>query len=71
MLVVIGNEHCSRCEMTKSILNSKNIEYQYWLLNDLPQDLQDKYMGMAQEKGMMNMPLIIKDDELISLQEVG
>ncbi len=70
MLLVIGTENCSKCLMTKNILDSKGIEYTYQLLNSLSKHEQDIYLDMAQKVKQMSMPLIIKDGQIITLQEV-
>ncbi len=70
MLLVIGTENCSKCLMTKNILDSKGIEYTYQLLNSLSKHEQDIYLDMAQKAKQMSMPLIIKDGQIITLQEV-
>jgi glutaredoxin len=70
MIKVLGTNNCSRCEMTKTILINKNIEFEYNIITDLPSDLQSEYMSKAREIGQMSFPLIIKDGEFIQLQEV-
>jgi glutaredoxin len=67
---VIGTIGCSRCVMTKNVLTNKGIEFDYILLNSLPQDEQDRLLDLATKKNLMNFPLIIKNDEAITLQEV-
>lgn len=70
MLLVIGTENCSRCNMTKNILNNKGIEFDYKLISSFSTDDKDKYMNMAQQTGQMSFPLIIKDNKIITIQEV-
>jgi len=70
MILVIGTENCSRCNMVKNILNNKNIEYDYKLINSLSDEDKNKYINMAQCIGQMSFPLIIKDEKIITLQEV-
>lgn len=68
MIKVIGNTNCSRCAMTKKILEKNNIEFEYVLITDL--DNQSELLEEATQKGLMSFPLIIKDGTMISLQEV-
>lgn len=68
MIKVIGNENCSRCEMTKQILKQNNIEFEYTLFSELDNQLELKKEAML--KGMMNFPIIIKDEVIVDLQEV-
>jgi glutaredoxin len=70
MLLIIGSENCGRCHITKELLNQKGIEYEYKLMSSLSEDEKNKYLNMAKEKKQMSMPLIIKDGQLITLQEV-
>lgn len=70
MVKLIGMNNCGKCIMTKQILENKNVEYEYILLEDLSKEKQDEYMNMAKEKRMMSMPLILKNEQLITLQEV-
>jgi len=55
--------------MTKGFLDNKNIEYEYKLLSSLNEEDQQKYINMAKQAQKMTMPLIIKNDRIISLQE--
>ena len=70
MIKVIGKENCSACEMTKTILKNRGIDFEYKLLNDLDGDLKKEYMQLAREQGKLSMPLIVKNEQLITLQEV-
>jgi hypothetical protein len=56
--------------MTKAILDKKKIEYQYKLNNEIPEADFNTYMGKARTKGLLNFPLIIKDEEIITIQEI-
>jgi glutaredoxin len=67
MLLVIGLKNCSKCTITKQILDSKNIEYEYYTLTELPAEDKRKYAQMARDIDYNDMPLIIKDDKLITL----
>ena len=70
MILLIGQKGCNRCQMTKNILINKNIDFDYKLLNELSKEEQDKYLKMATEKQMFELRLIIKDNNLITLQEI-
>lgn len=70
MILVIGKENCSACEMTKTILRNKGVEFEYSLLENLDRDTKKEYLKLAKEKGCMSMPLIIKDNNIVSLKEV-
>jgi glutaredoxin len=70
MIRLIGNHGCSRCEMTKKILENKGIEYTYEYLSNLSEAEQTDIMEMAKEKGMMAMPMILRDNKLIDMKEI-
>ena len=70
MLLIIGTENCSKCKMTKSILGNKNIDYIYKLNNEISKDEFNKYIEKAKTKGLMNFPLIVRDEEIIVLEDV-
>jgi glutaredoxin len=63
MILVIGNENCSRCEITKKLLTDKNIKFDYKLFSSLDNQLEVRKMAMS--NGMASFPLIMKDGELV------
>ena len=70
MILLIGKQNCSACNMTKTVLTNKGMEFEYKLLNELPQEEQDKYIKLAQENDMLSLPLIVVDNKLKTLQEI-
>jgi glutaredoxin len=70
MIKIIGLKNCSKCTVVKGILDSKAIEYEYNILTELPEEERRKYAQMARDVNYNTMPLIIRDDKLITLQEV-
>jgi glutaredoxin len=70
MLEIIGSKNCSKCNTVKKDLDSKNIEYEYKILEELQQHDKEKYIQMAKAVNQYYLPLIIRDNTLISLQEV-
>lgn len=70
MYLLIGKENCSRCEMIKTILSSKNIEYEYRKIEDIPEEEGIKYKELGREYKQLSFPLIIKDDKVYDLKEV-
>ncbi len=70
MLLIIGTQNCSKCKMTKSILDKKGIEYTYKLNEELTNEEFFNYMEQARNKRLMNFPLIIKDEEIITLEDI-
>lgn len=70
MIKLIGKNGCNRCQMTKTILDNNNIKYEYILLEDLETKEQDKYIQLATEYNMVELPLIVIDNKLKTLQEI-
>lgn len=68
MIEVIGNEYCSRCTIVKNVLNNKGIEFNYYLLDELSSDRRKEVLKMARESGNMNMPLVIKNNEIVDFK---
>lgn len=70
MILVIGTEDCSRCDMVKEILNNKNIDYNYKLISEFTEDEKSNLLNMAKEAKQNSFPLILRDEKIITLQEV-
>lgn len=70
MLKVISKENCSRCIMTKNILENKGVDFEYITFENLTKEDQDKYIETARKSRLMSFPLIVKDEILVQLQEV-
>ena len=70
MLRIIGGKNCSRCTVTKIILDQKKIEYSYDLIEELSENEVNEVMGKAREINQVSLPLIFKDNKLIKLEEV-
>lgn len=70
MIKIIGKKNCSACMMVKTIFDNKNIEYIYEEIEKLPQEEQDNIIAKATEQSKLSMPLIIKDGNLYSFQEI-
>ncbi len=70
MILVIGSEGCSICKMTQSALDKKGIQYEYKLRGDIPKEKLQEYIKMARNKGLETFPMIVKNEEIITLGEV-
>ena len=67
---MIGKTNCSACDMAKTVLKNRGIGFVYQLLDDLEPEVKKDYMKLAREQGKLSMPLIIKNEKLLTLQEV-
>lgn len=70
MVRIIGKTNCVNCEITKQTLKKKGIEFTYELFDELTDDEQLKLTEESKLKGIMKMPLILKDDTLTTLVEL-
>lgn len=70
MIKVIGKENCGACMMAKKVLTRKGVDFEYVYLDELEEEERKEVLRMSDEQGMKSMPLIIKDGELVTLQEV-
>lgn len=69
MIKVIGTPNCGACQMAKKILTDRNIEFEYSLLDDIPQNQKDEYLNLSLQNKMRNMPLIFNGKTQLTLQE--
>ena len=68
---VIGNKGCSRCTITKHILEKEGIPHEYVVLADLKTEEQKTILTKAKDNGILTLPIIEFDGELKSdVQEV-
>lgn len=70
MIEVIGNLKCFNCEMVKKKLEKDGIEFEYKIFDQLPEEDQEELSKMARDSKMINMPLILKDNKLITINEI-
>lgn len=70
MILLIGKEGCNRCLMTKNILTNKGVDFKYVYLDNLSQEEQNKYINLATEKNMIELPLIVKDNDIVTLEQI-
>jgi len=71
LYTLIGTRNCSRCQVTKTILDQKSIQYTYQLIEELSDEDADRYTKMAQESNKISFPLIIKENRMFTLQEIN
>ena len=70
MYKIYGNVGCSRCAIVKGLFTSKGIDFTYENLTDLSEEDKNSLINKATEEGKMNLPLIVKEDKLYTLEEV-
>jgi len=70
MVRVIGQLGCVNCEIIKQTLKKKGIKFSYEIFSELSEDEQLNFKELALEKGLLKMPLIIKDNEIMTISEL-
>lgn len=70
MLRVIGSENCGRCNIVLNLLKDKEVAFNYEKMKDLSFEEQKLLTDKAKQKKQLSFPLILKDGELVTLQEV-
>lgn len=71
MISIIGTPMCSRCTITKNLLDRKQIPYEYKLFTDLTDAEQNHIMQLAETAHNRSFPIIVKDNTVISLKELN
>jgi len=77
MIYVFGKKDCNSCQITKNLLTDKNIEYQYYDIGEVYEDMAlmklrntVKKQATKEQGPDYPLPLISKEDVLITLNEV-
>jgi glutaredoxin len=70
-ILVYGKRGCSRCTMVKTILDKKEISYDYFDLESLPESEQESIKELAKKsKDTMVMPIILKNGVSMFVSEL-
>lgn len=70
MYSLYGNKGCNRCTIVKNLMDNKGIEYDYKQLDDLEPEEKKRIMQSAMKAGKMSLPLIMKEEQFLVLEEV-
>ena len=65
-IILIGTKTCSRCSMTKSLLEKNGVAYEYQILDELSNKEQKEILEKAKNKGVISLPIILSDDVVVS-----
>jgi glutaredoxin len=71
LLKIIGKEGCSRCKTVVSILENKNLEFEYIDIKSLEPPKRAQYLREADTKGERSLPILVKNDKVVLLSEIG
>ena len=64
MIRVYGNKGCVNCEMVKGFLDSKDIDYEYLILDN--QDDKGSIINKAEKNGIKSMPIVMRNNNIIN-----
>lgn len=70
MIEIIGRNSCSICKDVKGFLEGKNVRFEYSLLEDYSDYAKNELLELAGSKNISTMPLVIVDNELITVEEL-
>ena len=70
MLKVIGKNGCSACVVLKEKLTQEGVEFEYVILDEVDNKTRKGYMKKAIQANHMSFPIVLKDDEIISQDEI-
>lgn len=70
MIRVIGKKNCGMCDAVKNKLEEKGETFEYILLSELNGTESSDVRKQAMMKGIMMMPLVFVDGELVEVKDV-
>jgi len=70
MITIIGAKNCGKCVTTANVLKEKGLEYHYKLFENLNEEEKVIVLDRAKEKGIVSFPIILNEEEVITLKEV-
>ena len=70
MIRVIGKYGCDRCDNVVEVLTKNNKEFVYSYINDLDENTARRYREKAIDAKQRSFPIILKDDELVKLEDI-
>ena len=69
-ITLIGTSNCSQCTVVKTVLREHNITFMYYDMTDLDDVAKNAYLTKARNAGRRSMPLILKDNEITTMEEI-
>lgn len=69
-ILIIGKENCVKCDQVKKELTHNGVSFNYIKMEELTSEKQKEYRKMAILKKQLEMPIVIKDGEIINYKEV-
>lgn len=70
MVTVIGKNNCPRCDVVVRKLESLGKLFEYMKKEEMESARFNEIMKKAMSKGLMSMPIVIKDGDIVEIKEV-
>ena len=67
LIATIG---CMKCKEIGRKMRGLDIDFEYIKPFEISEEEFDKYVNMAKEVGQKEFPILVKDNEIISVEEV-
>ena len=69
---VIGNDGCTRCDTICDMFMKRDIDFMYYYLSDYNDNVAEKLISSAMDKGFTTFPLIYNEsiNEFVKLEDV-
>lgn len=69
-IIVVGGRSCPKCATTVRLLKEANITFMHYNMEDLDQSARLRYMNMAKDAGQRALPIILKNDTVVKLEDI-
>ncbi len=70
MIVIYGRPGCGACENVKMLLSKRNVDFSYIDSTQMDEKGFDAIMSAAESAGIRSFPIIMRDGQICSVQEV-
>ncbi len=69
-ITVVGGHNCPKCATAVRLLKEADITFMHYNMEDLDQSARLNYMNMAKDAGQRGLPIILKNDTVVKLEDV-
>ena len=70
MILIYGNEGCSKCSEVKNFLDVSGVIFEYKYLSLIPVTEKFEVMQAARKSRQLNLPIIFIDKKLVSFEDL-
>ena len=69
-ITVVGGKNCPKCITTVRLLKEADVTFMHYNMEDLDQAARQKYMQMAVDAGQRSLPIILKNNDVVKLEDI-